>query len=321
MAFSSRSRAPRPPRRARSTWLPGVAVLTAAGFLVGAALGGPPTLRAATGDEPSSVDSDHDGLATTLEKILRLNPESPDTDRDGFFDAEECARGSDPRSARAVPEPAPIHTAVEGYFEDGFMHVVLLVYLRGGVQANHSVQFGIMHRGRAFILPPSVYLPYAEVHEVTAQNLLDVVECIDISIPEGSVLDMRSVSFFAVVTPGAKQQTSQADALNVVVSGNVPFQVGGAPSSTMPGGASKPAQRRGSSVLRPLIPEDQLPANSTAGQICVQQTRVAGSQGPGMTLEVSSASCQMGDGTCPPTCITSVGTSFEVLDPVILIGG
>lgn len=55
--------------------------------------------------DPNNPDSDGDGIPDGEEvNSLGTNPALADTDRDGFTDPQEVALGTDPRSARSVPE-------------------------------------------------------------------------------------------------------------------------------------------------------------------------------------------------------------------------
>jgi hypothetical protein len=64
------------------------------------------------------------------------------------------------------------------------------------------------------------------------------------------------------------------------------------------------------------------PLNWTPGAICYQQMQTVGTSGAVVTQEVVSADCVDGwDGSCPPGCADTVGTTSTTVDPLLLIGG
>jgi hypothetical protein len=76
-------------------------------------------------------------------------------------------------------------------------------------------------------------------------------------------------------------------------------------------------------IYMPLpLSEGDNPVNWVPGEICVQQSSPVGSAGAVLTQEVTSAECQDGwEAACPPSCASSVGTTFTTIDPAVLIGG
>ena len=76
-------------------------------------------------------------------------------------------------------------------------------------------------------------------------------------------------------------------------------------------------------IYRPLTGGgDDVPNGWAIDQICYQMSQAVAVNGAVVTHEVVSADCVSGwDGSCPPTCGSSVGSTFNSIDPVILIGG
>ena len=87
------------------TWtalLPWAAGLALAAFAGGAQLVGSNGVHALT--EARTADSDLDGLPDVLEEVLYFDQDRRDSDRDGWGDAEELARGSDAKDPEATPD-------------------------------------------------------------------------------------------------------------------------------------------------------------------------------------------------------------------------
>jgi hypothetical protein len=55
----------------------------------------------------TAADTDGDGLADALEKLLGTDPANMDTDGDGFPDGLEVALGSDPLDPQSTPDVGP----------------------------------------------------------------------------------------------------------------------------------------------------------------------------------------------------------------------
>ncbi|MFT5284446.1 MAG: hypothetical protein ACI8TQ_000602 [Planctomycetota bacterium] len=300
--------------------LPWVAGLSLLAFAAGANLGKATTLSATFGTQPTT-DSDLDGFANSHEEVLGLSMDLSDTDSDGWSDVEEVARGSQPKNASSVPGKTDVDVSVTGYMDDGLFHVIASVYLKGGVGSGHNFKLGFFHRGVAHMLPPSIYLPHAEVTLVPGQSATDAIYILDVSLPFRLVNLLGEVSFFALAETSRGGQSRETSHLNVVVHGDIPFAVttpGGSGGSTSSGSHSTSS---GAGFYTPLTPMGNLPAGSKTGRVCVQTSRVVGSGGGGVQLEVISASCQDGDGTCVSSCGGSVGTTFGGLDPLVLVGG
>jgi hypothetical protein len=60
----------------------------------------------------------------------------------------------------------------------------------------------------------------------------------------------------------------------------------------------------------------------TPGQVCYQKTQAVGAGGGIITHEVVEAECKDGwDAYCKMDCPGSVGSTFNTLDPAVLVGG
>ena len=308
-------------------WFAGVSLVA---FSFGANLGRATTLSAAAtpaaatslstvGGSSALTDSDLDGIADVHEEVLGLSPDSADTDQDGWSDSEELTRGSNPKDKRDSPEKALIGLDVSGYADHGVMHIVTSVYLKGGLGSGHKFQLGAVHDGEVIILPPAAYLPFTEVTLISGRGPTDSVYILDMRLPRRIVASLGDVSFFARTKPSNEDEFPVLASMNMTTKGGVPYEV--TPPTTIPGVQPKDPRSSRGGFYTPLVPPSRLPSGSTQGQVCVQRTRVVGSGGSGIQLEVIEADCVDGDGVCPSSCAGTVGQSFNIIDPILLIGG
>ena len=233
--------------------------------------------------------------------------------------SEEMARGSDPKDDEDVPGPIETDVHLSGYSDSGIFHLVATVYAKGGLLAGHDFRLGFVYKGTTYFLPPAAYLPVTDVRALRGKTITDSIHVLDIRLPEFLILELGAISFFATAIPSGALGPSDADVMNLSVSQGVPFQV-----STAPGGLTQgmpPVGSRGGAFYTPLVPGSNLPQGTATGKICVQSTRVVGTGGAGIHMQVEKASCEDGDGSCPASCATTVGTTISVLDPLTLIGG
>ncbi len=81
---------------------------------------------------------------------------------------------------------------------------------------------------------------------------------------------------------------------------------------------------RGGSIRQP-IPQSGgpiIPPTWVAGAVCYQRSAVVGSSGPVVLRQIVEADCLQGwDSYCASDCGSTVGTTFETIDPAVLIGG
>ena len=78
-----------------------------------------------------------------------------------------------------------------------------------------------------------------------------------------------------------------------------------------------PANVRSGVPASPSIPNSWVP-----GSICFQRSAVVGGNGPVMLHQVIEADCLQGwDTFCVSTCSAALGSTYETIDPIALIGG
>lgn len=269
-------------------------------------------------------DSDGDGLLDVLEQVLWLDPDRADSDRDGWRDAEELARGSNPKSAASVPAPQEIGLGVHGYSVDGRLHVVLAIYQRGGVGADHAFELSAVTREFEVALLPRDYVPLSRIEVVEGFDPQDTVHLIDMELPGRIVRRFGELSFALRGAEAGASMVTEAAAMTVTTVNGSPFAVGFAPAGAV-GGLTPPAKGGNrSTIYQSLVPSTRISSqapSSSDGQICVQSTRVVGSGGSSVVLEVVKGVCQDGDGACPSSCSGSAGSTISVVDPIALLGG
>lgn len=260
-------------------------------------------------------DEDRDGLLDVQEEFLGTSPYLADSDGDGYSDAEELARQSDPTRALSTPDDA-IASSV-GLFaltdmESELIHVTSALYVEATPQGNPVVDYhlGFMHDGDPLVIPSDIVMR-ASAFRLTPISPGRMVIVINTPIPN-AVLNLSggNLNLFAATMAG----TPSVDGLNITQIDGIPVEVDiiTSPGSGEPSGL----------VYRPLVTTDNLPSTFESGKSCSQETADAGSSGASLFLEITNASCTSSDGSCNgAACAASVGSTVEVLDPATLIGG
>ncbi|MHC5012488.1 MAG: hypothetical protein ACYTG6_16345 [Planctomycetota bacterium] len=308
--------------------LPWVGGLSTLALAFGLHLGAPHGLWADGGVSQAgflpraTVDTDGDGLVDVLEEVLWLDQDRADSDGDGWGDAEELARSSDPKDRSSVPDPREIGLGVQGYSIDGRLHVVLAIYQRGGVGADHTFDLAAVVEGRLIPLDPRVYVPFTTVTVVPGAVPEDTVHLLDMNLPGRVLRHLRQVSFALRGAHAGSQEVDEAAVLNVVVASGSPYAVGVSAIAGQ-GAIAKGKGQTLSTIYNSLVPpsRSQPGSSSSSGKVCVQRTTVVGGGGASLLLEVVSGSCQDGDGVCPSSCSSTPGSTVRVVDPLALIGG
>ncbi len=254
------------------------------------------------------LDADRDGLSDRQERILRTNPDAVDTDGDQISDAEEVARQTDPRDPDSLPGFEPINVGMAACQGEGVLTVTSTIFLRSGNPHGLDVRFGAVLQGRLIPLPTGAILRASRIGILNAsEGLLFVVQT---PFPGGYVRAMGGLNLYATardVIGGAVA----ADALNLVDFSGVTMSI-----EPVPGGQT------GGVIYVPLTSGPDLPVSFNAGLVCWQGTSEVGSNGASSVQEVESAGCEPMDSSCSASdCASSVGTTIQILDPGVLIGG
>lgn len=265
------------------------------------------------------VDDDGDGLSTTLELVIGTDPFFPDSDVDGYADAEEYARHSDPISPWSTPLNAEVSVGMGATKSPDGIHAIAVMYVQDGDISDNQLSLGMMINGVMMPIPAFV---------IGTPTITTVPTCVpgELVLVYEYVLNpciMRRTGEASIFTTLGAGTTVGADALNLKLSATVVLQrleVVSEPGNS-PGTTVMSSQSAGGSVFRPLG-GSMIPAGWTAGEICSQTTTTVGYTGAAVTQEVTSASCQGGwDAYCDPGCAATVGTTIHTVDPGVLAGG
>ena len=307
-------------RRSGAAFIAPLAIVLAAGALLAVRAREQPRLHA-TGS--FGADLDGDGLNDGLEKILATSPSQIDTDGDGYSDAEELARKSSPIYSEFVPETPRPSVGMSCYATPHRVHLVIAVYLPEADYANVAMHLGVAIGNRLVPLPDSLLLANASFAPYPAHLSQASVAIVDVPVEPSWVRNHGDISFFVTISGVVSGVVVSADAIHLRMVGPVivlemknPFYN---PLGLMTGG--RPHGNGAGTIYRPLTGDDT-PPGWTPGQICAQTSQAVGTSGALITNEVVSAGCEGGwDGSCPPDCSASVGSTYTTVDPVRLIGG
>ncbi len=300
------------------TWGASLA-LAGAAFAAGVSLARSSELLAAPG---LAFDTDGDGLSDHNELILGTDLYGVDTDGDGFTDLEELARQSDPIELLQSPVPQPVSLGMTGRVADGCARILVPVYLEDANLAGMDFRVGVMVLGQVFEVVPSVYLPVTTAVVRPAKYAPDVVVSLELNIPESLIHTFGSISVYATARPLGAPAPIAAAVFNMVAANGVVMVVSPTHTTGFGGGGGSSANGSGIDVVfRPISEPDDIPTNWAPAQYCVQTTSTIGLVGSKIQQQVEAADCEPADGFCRPDCQYLVGTTFEMLDPLALIGG
>lgn len=275
-------------------------------------------------------DVDQDGVADSLELLLGLNSQLPDSDNDGFSDAEEFARHSSPIKASSTPNPleSPSDKLAVGLWADepvkGYIRLHQFVYLPQGIQPNLTATLVRLLPDSSFDYSVSSTVSLTSLTAlVPASTLGSKVGVLTQLLPAAWMPQLLTTSYLSLASIVDNNGTGLGVAANVRLLHAVP-DTAGVPYyfqrvTTAPVSELAPMQS-GGSVFHPLSPVP--PSSWEEGKICAQNVVLVGYAGGAAVQEVVSASCEDGwDGYCDPSCPASVGTTITTIDPAVLVGG
>lgn len=305
-----------------------LAILAAAGAVIGLDLLRAPELRAAPSVQAN--DADEDGMVNAQELIQGTNPYRADTDLDGYRDLEEFARHSSPLFPQSVPTGNRMRVGLS--FRGGLdsLHAFIAVYLPDGDLREREVQAGLLVGQRLVTFSQSYVLEHARLTVHGAHDPSARVVVIDMPVSPRYVYAYGNISAFAAVRDTSTGEIRAADSVHLIAFGRTIVMQMPNPMVLSTGSLSGTGQQTGGSgqagigsIYVPLpIGAGSDPTTWAPGQVCVQQTTVVAVNGAQITQEVVAAECQEGwDGFCPPTCTATVGNTYDTIDPVALIGG
>ena len=276
------------------------------------------------------ADSDGDGLVDAQEQVLTLNQNNVDTDGDGYSDLEELARHSEPKMVQSTPLPSTLDLGMSARGDSNRLVVVFAIYLGDLEPGEIQLSLGVLLRNRISEIPPWYFMRDAWMTTVPGNAPGTSLMVVETCLPPNFVHALGNVSLYGVLEDSQTGTPLAADVVNLSSQSGVVFmrstppirsfqaQVGGVGG---PGGGSQPLS---GSVYLPIPPggDGDIPMSWIPGEVCYQRTQVVGAGGGIITHEVVEAECKDGwDAYCKIDCASSVGSTYDTLDPAILIGG
>ena len=275
-------------------------------------------------------DEDGDGLSLIQEKILGTSPTNPDSDGDGYNDLEELARDSSPTSAASIPNPSKqlgLGLTVSAQ-RDG-LHALVLVYMSDMDLRQKNLKIGLFSHDRTLVLSNSYLAASTSLDFKPSSNPSGCVAKIDVPFRPNLVLAAGEVTVWANASvPGLVGEGTGAAMHLTSIGGVVTFAMPApAPVIAQSSPYSGPQDGRGT-IYVPLLPPATGssamtgPAGWAAGEVCLQRSTLVGVNGASLTSEIVTADCASGwDGFCPPSCSSTVGSTYRTVDPLVLLGG
>jgi len=335
---------PGPRPASRSRWLTALVPLALAAAIVTAAhsLLNRPGLAAAQGgnnwEEPVvGADTDGDGLADALELFIRTNPREADSDGDGISDTEEIARGSLPMERADMPQDAQLSLGMRVYGYRQQIHVLTSMYIRGGDLDDVNFQMGGLMGETLIEFSDDYNRADLQVRVMPAHDPRDTLVLIDMPLDVTHIALLGNVSIYAAAGMVTTGMVETADVIDLFVTDDgqiaqrkdyepqVFYASSNSATQTTTQGQGSGSPASGSVYVPvPITGESNstAPTSWTPGQICVQRSTSVGASGAVQTREVVEAGCEDNwDSYCDPGCSGSVGTTYRVLDPVVLAGG
>jgi hypothetical protein len=305
-------------------WLNGltapIALMVTAGVLLGIDVCRPASLSASAVQDP---DTDGDGLVDRQERVLGTLASSVDSDQDGFSDSEELARQTAPDYPQFYPEIGGLSVGLTAHGERDGLHAVIAVYLPNGNPGDVDLHLGTLVGRRLLLVPQPLFEAQSTLTYVPAQDPQALIAIVDFRFDRSWVYGTGHLTLFATVARRGAGNITSADAIDL-------FDMAGVVALAMPDPQQNHTLRVGrhsnsgqGTIYKPLTGGgSDVPTGWASDQICYQTSQAVAVNGAMVTHEVVSADCVSGwDGSCAPTCSSSVGSTFNSLDPVILIGG
>lgn len=292
-------------------------VLAAAVAALAPGLRPEPLLAAAA---PDLFDTDGDGIPDAQERVLGTSQYVVDTDGDGVSDAAELARGSRPLDPNSVPgatTSADDAVGMSARGENGALRLFLALYAEDGDFTQRVLRLGVLANGQVISVPFHRFLPLADVREVPVGPQAKV-RTIDVELNPVLVHTFGAATFFAAMgqhgssTYGAAAKVDLYSVEQTLMLRRDPVlaTAGNGPNA---GSMRQPIPTSGPSAV---------PVTWQPGMICYQRSSIMGIVGAKVVHEVISAVCLSGwDTYCPTDCSSSIGATFETIDPATLIGG
>ncbi len=267
---------------------------------------------------PADDDFDGDGLSDQQEFVLGTTPYDPDSDGDGYSDGEELARQSDPLLTSSIPETSGVSASLTARGEGNKLQLVLGIHEPAGQHNTAAIRLGALASGRVMSVPIGRFIGISKVNESTGTSGSRVVT-IEVPIHPGFVHAQGRVSFF--LAAGSQRGGGFTAAAKVDVSSQDGILLLQRPVSV----SIQSLHGQGGGAIRQPIPPSttpSIPATWVAGSICFQRSTVVGGSGVVLLHQIIEADCLQGwDSYCVSDCSSSVGDTYETIDPSALLGG
>lgn len=265
-----------------------------------------------------SADYDGDGLTDDQELVLGTFPFVADSDDDGYLDGEEVARQSDPQDIFSVPETEGISAALVARGEENDLRLVMCVHEPAGELFDSIIRLGALREGQIVTVPMGRVLGLSEVREIPG-TLGSRVITIELPVHPNFVHSAGRATFFLAAGNATTLLYGSASKVDVTSTDGILLlqRVANADQETH-------ATQGGGSIRQP-IPSGAaptVPSTWIPGAVCFQRSSVVGGAGAVVLHQVVEADCLPGwDTYCASDCTSTVGTTYETIDPAALIGG
>lgn len=297
-----------------------IALMVTAGVLLGVDVCQPAKLSASVIEDP---DTDGDGLVDRQERVLGTLASTVDSDQDGFSDSEELARQTAPDYPQYYPEGGGLSVGLTAHAERDGLHAVIAVYLPNGNPRDVDIHLGTLVGRRVLLVPQPLFEAESSMWFVPAQDPQALVAIVDFRFDRTWVTATGHLTMFATVARRGAGRITSAAAIDLFDMGGVVTLALTVPQQNQSLRVSRSSANGQGTIYRPLMGGgSDVPAGWAIDQVCYQTSQAVAVNGAVVTHEVVTADCVSGwDGSCAPTCSNSVGSTFNSLDPVILIGG
>lgn len=290
--------------------------------------------RASAQSQGGHPDVDGDGLVFAQEHVLGTSPTGADTDHDGFSDLEEIARHSSPIYATSRPDPTKrLGVGMAAHAQADGVHVLVSVFMSDMNLRDKQLEIGLYGHNQILPLSNTYLAQHATLTYHVASIKSGCIALIDVVLDPNLVHAAGHLTVWARAgVPGVNAATSAATVHLLSIAGVIVWAM-----PVQRPGAAETKDSSADSVYMPLIPAPSgggsggngsgsggggVPGTWEPGQVCFQHSTTVGADGASVVNEVVSAACVAGwDGFCPPSCSSSVGSTYRTVDPLVLIGG